>query len=110
LRFSGYIVAASMATWIINFNLGFEVAQPFVFIVDGVLLAVVIHTAIRSSAYWPIWFCGFQAISVATGLASFVSPGRLPLLYTNFAGFWAIPALIAVVIGITLDRRAQLAN
>jgi len=105
-RASLAIIFAVLATFAANWAYGFNAARPAVLLVDIFLLATVTCIGICSKFYWPIWFCGFQAISVASGMAGLIFPTQLPLLYANFSGFWALPALGAAVVGILLDRRA----
>lgn len=109
-RFSLFVIIATSSTFISNLTLTFLVAQPLVVIIDSLLLAAVAHIAMTSKAYWPVWFCGFHTVTVASGLAGIAFPAQLPLLYTNLAGFWAVPALAAAVAGILLDRRVRLSS
>jgi hypothetical protein len=109
-RFALTIVVATLVTLCLHNALGLEFAQPWVLATDFIVLAIVGRVAMISQAHWPIWFCGFHAISVATGFARFAMPSEAPTIYTNFAGFWAIPALVAAVAGVLLDRRTDLAS
>ena len=87
--------------------MGLEESQPFVIVIDMTLLAFSICLAAKSANFWPMWFSGFHMVAVATGFARFTFPTALPTIYTNTAGFWAIPALIAAAIGVLLDRRVR---
>jgi hypothetical protein len=73
-------------------------------IVDGALLLAMISLALRSSRYWPTWFAGLHLATVATNLAIPVFPEFG--LFRVIAAFFGIPAILAMVIGIFLDRLA----
>lgn len=109
-RFALIIVVATVTTFGLHSAIGLEFAQPWVLVTDLIVLALIVHMAMTSDMHWPMWFCGFHAISVATGVARFSIPSEVPTIYTNFSGFWAIPALAAAVVGVLLDRRADLAS
>lgn len=99
---------ATLLTFVLNNYLGFVAAQLVVALLDAALLVVGIAIALRSTKFWPIWFSGFHMIAVASGTASQVFAGALPKMYTDAAGFWALPALGAAVLGIMRDRQAGL--
>jgi hydrogenase/urease accessory protein HupE len=106
-QFALTIVLATLVTLGLHSAFGVEFAQPWVLTTDFVVLLIVGRLAFISQVHWPIWFCGFHSVSVASGFARFAIPTDVPTIYTNFAGFWAVPALIAVVVGVLLDRRAD---
>ena len=98
-------LTATFCTFGVNFILGFAGAQLAMVMIDAVLLIYVLRTALTSHAHWPLWFCGFHLVTVASEIAKITIPAETPLIYTNFAGFWALPALGAAAIGVILDRR-----
>jgi hypothetical protein len=73
-------------------------------IIDSLLLALALRYVLTQPVYWPIWFAGFQLITVTTELAQLVMPGPLPTMYADLAGFWAAPALVTMAIGTAKDR------
>lgn len=78
-----------------------------ILIVDIALLVVIIRIALRSPRYWPIWFAGLHLAGVAYGAAALmVAPPHQEVLRV-FAGFWGVPALLAMVFGLFLDRREE---
>ncbi|MGN6279957.1 MAG: hypothetical protein ACTHM8_14715 [Sphingomonas sp.] len=79
-----------------------------VFATDGALLIVALIFVGRSRFYWPIWFAGFQSITVASELARQLFPNNVPSLYGAMASFWAIPAVGCMTIAIVKDNRARL--
>jgi hypothetical protein len=98
---------ASSATFVANYRLGLLPAIPVVLVVDILLLMGAVYIALVTSRYWPLWFAGFHSISVACQLAEVSVKSDLDWLYGNKAGFWAVPALGAAVIGICIDKRAS---
>jgi hypothetical protein len=109
-RFVTVLLLAVAATFVVNASLGFKAAQPFVALIDAALLICVVFAAMRYASYWLLWFAGFHMITVAGGIARLVSPGGIPELYVDAAGFWAFPALGSAVIGVILDRRAGITS
>lgn len=102
-----WVIAALLGTLAAGFlPLGWTV--PAVLVVDLVLLVAITAIALRSRRYWPTWFAGFHLAAVAFGMAALlVAPeeaGRLRAL----SGFWGVPALLAMVVGLFLDHRAPL--
>ncbi len=76
--------------------------------IDSCYLLALWALAVRSHRYWPIWAAGFQAISVVTHLARLIDESVVPKLYRAMESVWAIPILLAMVVGSELDRRAGL--
>jgi hypothetical protein len=76
-----------------------------VFMVDAACLLALLLLALLSDRYWPIWAVGFQAVSVATHLATIVAPDILPKAYQAIAAFWSLPILAVMVVGTNLDRQ-----
>jgi hypothetical protein len=75
-----------------------------VMIVDTATLLAMYALALRSRAYWPLWMTAFQLISVTTHFATLVTPAFAPRIYQGMESLWAIPGLLSMVIGISLDR------
>lgn len=63
--------------------------------------------AIWSSRRWPIWVAGFQANVVAAHVSIWLVPAWKGELYYAMITVWAIPTLLAMLIGTTLDRRHE---
>lgn len=79
-------------------------------IIDSLLLALALRCAVTQPVYWPIWFAGFQMITVTTEVAQLVMAGPLPTMYADLAGFWAAPALVTMAIGTAKDRRLNVVS
>jgi lysylphosphatidylglycerol synthetase-like protein (DUF2156 family) len=77
---------------------------------DVALLVVMTRYALTSRKHWPVWFAGIHTAGVLFGIAAlFFSEGeRLILDYVS--AFWAIPALIVMVLGLLADRRGGIVN
>lgn len=103
-----WIAAALIATLSISSFVPVARAGAAILAVDLVLLAAMIEIALRSPRYWPTWFAGFHLAAVCYGLASLLAPDSYANTLRVFAGFWGVPALLAMVFGIFLDRRADL--
>jgi hypothetical protein len=98
------IMAASVASAVAGgFGAWSETHVP-VMIIDLFLLAGFYWLALRSESFWPIWATGFHLISVISHMAVLFGDGVRQMLYYGFGAFWSLPVILAMVIGITLDR------
>ncbi len=61
--------------------------------------------AIWSSRRWPVWVAGFQVNVVAAHLSIWLVPSWKGELYYAMITVWAIPTLLAMIIGTSLDNR-----
>lgn len=75
------------------------------FAVDALLLVALLRVALASDRWFPIWFTGFHLVAVVSHLASYIAPGFLLEIYFLLQAFWSIPMLLALVIGVALDRQ-----
>jgi hypothetical protein len=105
--FAGMIGLSVIATYLLNYELGWDKAHTYVVLVDGFALIVALWLISVTKAHWPIWFSAFHAIAVATGIAQLVFPNEVPAVYTNMQGFWFFPAVTSMVIGVMLDNQAN---
>lgn len=76
--------------------------------VDALFLVGLYALMLRSRRYWPIWMVGFHLVAVVTHLSTMLTPEFTPRIYRAMGSFWAIPILLALIIGVDLDRRAGL--
>lgn len=108
--FVALVVQATICTTLARTFAPHSVMEAWVLATDCALLIVGLVYVARYDAFWPIWFCGFHFVTVATGLATFVFPNNVPGLYKYAAGFWSLPALGVTALGITLDatRRSRM--
>lgn len=98
------IILASILTVPATFLAQWGRTQTPVMVVDMSVLAAMYILTLKSRAYWPIWMTAFQLVSVTTHFATLVSPSFTPLIYQGMESMWAIPGLLSMVIGISLDR------
>lgn len=99
------VVLALAGTTAANAMLGFSASAPTVLLIDCALLMVVGAVALKSSSHWPVWFAGFQLAAVLFGFAAVLWPTAESAVYHTLAGFFAIPALLFMVLGIFMDRK-----
>lgn len=88
VAFSGLAIVASLLTIVDVFSLIWRVAL-----------------ALWSNRSWPIWVAGFQFNVVAAHISIWFVPAWRGELYYAMITVWAIPTLLAMVIGTTLDNR-----
>jgi len=84
--------------------------QTAVALVDTAALICLFAVAVLSRRWWPIWIAGFQLNTVATHAAAIFAPSFAPRIYFAMESFWALPALIFLVVGVTKDRRAGMTS
>jgi hypothetical protein len=104
--FAVLIVVAVGATWL-NFERDGWTDPVALLAIDGVVLAAGLLLALRTDRYWPLWFSGFQMLTVLTGIAHLVSPDHVPALFLNLSALWFYPALWCSTAGVVFDSRAR---
>lgn len=102
--FIHFVLLAALATLLAFMTLAIDDYALAVLLIDGMLLAVALCFVARSQSFWPIWFAGFHVVGVATSKARLLFPNDIPQIYESLSGFWAIPALIAMVVAVIRDR------
>lgn len=85
-------------------------ALALVAAIDLVLLAILVRYALTSNRHWPIWFAAFHATATLIAVAAPFFPANLRMMVGMISGFWAIPALVTMVVGLLNDQRAGIAN
>lgn len=78
-----------------------------VLFIDLALLAAIVPIALHSIRYWPTWFAGLHLAGVTFAFAAVVASPEYISTMRAFAGFWGTAALLAMVVGLFLDRRAR---
>lgn len=99
----GISVAATMGSGLL---LDHPDASLAVLVVDIALVFVAIPIALYGTRHWPLWFAAFALVGALTGIASRWVDAEY-WLFRMLAGFWAIPALLAVLVGSLRDARAE---
>jgi len=76
-------------------------------LVDVLSLGWRLALAFLSTRSWPIWVAGFQVNVVAAHVSIWLVPSWKGELYYAMITVWAIPTLLAMVIGTLLDLRQE---
>ena len=72
-------------------------------VIDVALLVAVISVSMRSERFWPIWFAAFHLVAVVSTIL--IINGVAPPVLVRISGFWDTAALLAMVLGLYLDRK-----
>ena len=91
-----------------DYGRGWAEIELYILLIDAAMLVVFYVLMLSSRRYWPIWVTGFHIPSVVSHLSTLLAPGFTPQIYRALETFWAIPMLLALLIGVELDRRAGL--
>ena len=70
-----------------------------IFAIDIVALLALIHLAMTSERFWPMWASAFQLLAVTSHTANMVAPQITPWAFATGAVFWAYPMLLALAVG-----------
>ena len=103
---AAWIAAALLGTFAATTFAAGDRAILAVLVVDLVLLAAIVRIALKSERYWPTWFAGLHLAGVICLSAALIASPPHSETLRVFAGFWGVPALLAMVFGLFLDRRA----
>lgn len=100
------VIAASLLTLPATLlGSGWGKTELAILTVDFLLLIGLYVLMLGSRRYWPIWMVGFHLVAVASHLGTIVVPDFTPAIYRAVGSLWAIPMLLAMVLGIELDRK-----
>ncbi|WP_156170045.1 hypothetical protein [Aurantiacibacter luteus] len=99
------IGTAAILTCAAQLFLHFYTAQLAVAGIDVLLLGYIWWHAFRSHRYWPIWFAGCMITVVTFDICALVLPYGERSLFLVASAFWALPALVVLVIGVSMDQR-----
>ena len=78
---------------------------PLTLLIDVFLLISVIYHAMKSDRFWSLWFSAFVFAGILSSISSQIAGAEYSILRL-FSGFWAIPALLVMAIGLRMDRSA----
>lgn len=114
LRFGGrdervtaiVLIAAAFGTPLLVWH-GYTGPEVGVILVDLVLFGFLLQTALRSSAFWPLWATGFQLGAVTVHMAAYYLPHLKPLAYADTLVLWSYPVLAALAIGAWSESRRE---
>ncbi len=102
------IGGAALASGATHMLFSESAAHTLVVVIDLALLVVVVRYTLWSRRYWPLWFAAFHSTSVLFSFASTMLPGTQHIIAERLAGFWSIPAIIVMVIGLIADQHRGL--
>lgn len=109
-RFLGAIVLATLLSAATDLILPKSISAYAYLMIDTALLALALIFVIKLDSYWPIWFAGFHSITVGSEISRLIYSGPFPSIYLDVAGFWSIPAFVAMAVGVNLDKYRQNGN
>jgi hypothetical protein len=100
------IAISSLVTafWDISLGLGGSYVNLARFSINLATLIAMYLIAAYSWRWWPLWVAAVQLNIVVAHLAALFSPPLSTLLSQGPEGFWALPGLALMVLGIFRDR------
>lgn len=106
----GIIVAAALLSQIASLMgnrwHGFE---AYVMAVDAATFVAFVFLAKRSRKFWPIWAAAAQLIGTMTHLVVLFEPSIVLEVYASTQPFWALPVIVAMIVGTRGERLRRLA-
>ena len=105
-KFVGFLVICSISTYLFSVSLGHLVARFAITSLDIAILVAVVSIAFRHNRYWPLWFAGLHSITVLSDLLLPLFPNDYSAYFIAFSGFWALPAMLVMAVGVIKDHRA----
>ncbi|WP_394657627.1 hypothetical protein [uncultured Novosphingobium sp.] len=86
-----------------NFN-------TILFFADATYFVNLTVLALVSHRHWPIYSAGFQLVCAMTHFGPLLDTDVSPKLYRGLETIWQLPMLVTMVVGIWLDRSADLSR
>ncbi len=75
-----------------------------VLFIDILCLISYVILAIKSRQNWTIWLAGLQLSEVLAHLPTIILTGFVAHTYEAMQGFWAVPTLFTMVVGVFFER------
>lgn len=101
---STLIFTATIATHILYTHQQWYEIHLFILVVDLFLLIFVYFLSLHSTKNWLLWMSGFLLVGVATHLSPVFSNLFNPRAYELLQGFWSIPVMLTMALGIFMNR------
>ena len=101
------IIGATAASAMVYTVTDIGTALYCVIAIDLALLAIVGNYALKGGKYWPVWFTGLHGTSVLFEALALTLPADAGIAFWRVAGFWSLPALLAMSAGLMLDQSRQ---
>lgn len=102
----GYAFTVSLTLAIQNRGQLFEF-DAGVFFTDFIFFIYLYIMSIYTSRYWVLYTTGFQLAGVISHFPIIIIGVKTPKIFELFQGFWAIPIIISMVIGVFLSESGQ---
>jgi hypothetical protein len=101
-------LAGTVATlaFVLLFGAAWTSPEYGLVIIDAVVLLAMIHLAMVSDRFWPIWFAAFHLIAFVSHASTIASNDIMPWVAVTGVIFWAWPAKITLFIGV-VEYRAR---
>jgi hypothetical protein len=95
------MIIGSVSTLVVarSFGTSWTSVEVGIFAIDIVALLALIHLALQSDRFWPMWATAFHLLAVAVHTAMMLAPQVTPWAFGTGAVFWAYPMLLALAIG-----------
>ena len=107
-KFVGFLLFCTLSTVLFNAEFGRDAARFGITSVDIAILVAVVSIAFRHNRYWPLWFAGLHSITVLSDLLLPLFPNDYSAYFIAFSGFWALPAMLVMAVGVIKDHRADI--
>lgn len=78
-----------------------------VFFIDLLFFIYLYCISMFSIHYWLLYIAGFQLAGVISHLAILIICSKTPKIIELFLGFWAIPIILSMVIGVFISERGR---
>lgn len=78
-----------------------------VFFIDLLFFIYLYLISIFSSYYWSLYIAGFQLAGVISHLTMLIIGSKTPKIIELFQGFWSIPIILSMVIGVFISERGR---
>jgi hypothetical protein len=103
-------VTALMTLGVVALFHGTPAVLPMMALVDFISFGWKVALVMMCNRRWPIWVAAFQLNVVAAHIAVWIVPKWLDGLYYAMMTVWAIPSLLAMIVGTALDHRYDQRN
>lgn len=103
------VLAASAATVAVEHALLFDWSRDRsgLIAVDVIVLLALLHLALTSRRFWPLWATAFHLIALCSHCVVLLDPNRILQVYAFLQGFWAYPIMLVIILG-ALSRQRRL--
>lgn len=101
------VLAATIAMLALQAFLNIQGELIGSFVINAMLLSAGTWYALAGQRYWPVWFAGFLGAAVLTDMAALLAAPDSLWVYRTLSGFWAIPTLLVMALGIHMDAKER---